>query len=556
MSSTPAHPNKMQTTESRSFIRNVLPWLVAAGMLLVYLVTLDTNLTPTSLVPLTRATGQDWRPVYIAPLTWLASLPVRWLPTGAQLIGLNLIGTLCAALSLGLLARAVAILPHDRTQLQRDRATDANAFLSLKLAWVPVLFAVLVCGLQRSFWEQAVINTGETLDLLIFAYCVRALLEYRLQENVRWLYKLAFVFGLGITNNFAMIAFFPALMVALVWIKGLRFFNLNFLARMFLLGLAGLSLYLLLPLVQSHEGVTFWQALKTNLIWQKQFIMGFPRWRAGWIGIYALLPLALAGLRWSGSFGDSSPVGSTVANAAAQLLHAGMLVFCLYVAFDPPTGPREFGLGLVYLPCYFLAALSIGYFSGFLMLVFSPASTSSRSGRRASYPPAIGLAVTALVCGGAIFVTGRLLAQNYPKIRLHTSPALHDYANALANSLPEKASAVLSDDPVRLQAVSLSLGSAGQAKHLLLDTAALPDPAYHRFLQSRYGDRLPKLKLEPGNAKFTSAQVVQLLTDLSRKFELTYLHPSFGHFFETFYAEPYNLVYVLKPYAANTKART
>ena len=139
MTSTPVHPKMMQTTESRSFVRNVLPWLAAGGLLLVYLFTLDTDLTPTSLVPLTRATGQDWRPVFIAPITWLASLPVRLLPAGAQLIGLNLLGAIFAALSLGLLARAVSILPHDRTQSQRDRATDANAFLRLKLAWVPVV---------------------------------------------------------------------------------------------------------------------------------------------------------------------------------------------------------------------------------------------------------------------------------------------------------------------------------------------------------------------------------------------------------------------------------
>ena len=51
------------------------------------------------------------------------------------------------------------------------------------------------------------------------------------------------------TNNWAMIGFFPAFVVALVWIKGLSFFNLRFLGRMSLCGLAGLSLYLLLPLV-------------------------------------------------------------------------------------------------------------------------------------------------------------------------------------------------------------------------------------------------------------------------------------------------------------------
>ena len=88
-------------------------------------------------------------------------------------------------------------------------------------------------------------------DLLLFAYVVRCLLEFRIDERESWLMRAAFVFGVGMTNNWAMIGFFPLFLVALVWIKGLSFFNLRFLARMSLCLLAGLSLYLLLPLVQS-----------------------------------------------------------------------------------------------------------------------------------------------------------------------------------------------------------------------------------------------------------------------------------------------------------------
>lgn len=237
----------METTSERSFVRTVLPWLVAAVMLIVYLITLDRVVTTQSIFPLARASGMDWQPVYISPLYWLVTLPIRWLPTGIQLVGLNFIGALCAALSLALLARSVALLPHDRTQLQREKLSNEDTFLRIRLAWVPVIVAVLVCGLQRTFWEQSIIFTGEMLDLLLFAYCVRCLLEYRVDERNVWLSRLAFVYGIGITNNFAMIAFFPAMLVALVWIKGMRFFRFDFIARMFLLGLAGLSLYLLLP---------------------------------------------------------------------------------------------------------------------------------------------------------------------------------------------------------------------------------------------------------------------------------------------------------------------
>src|SRR5687767_2344432 len=180
MPSTLGRSNTMETPRTGNFVRTYLPWLVAAAMLVVYLITLNKGVIGLNLAPLARASGADWHPIFTAPLTWLATFPIRWLPAGVQLIGLNFLAALCAALSLALLARSVALLPHDRTALQRDKAIDENGFLKIRLAWVPVVFAVLVCGLQRSFWEHAIIGTGEALDLLLFAYCVRCLLEYRL----------------------------------------------------------------------------------------------------------------------------------------------------------------------------------------------------------------------------------------------------------------------------------------------------------------------------------------------------------------------------------------
>src|ERR1044071_7414754 len=79
MPSTLRHPSTMEITEKRSFVRAVLPWTGSAVMLLVYLVTLDKSVTVQSIGPLARAAGMDWHATYTAPLTYLVTLPIRWL---------------------------------------------------------------------------------------------------------------------------------------------------------------------------------------------------------------------------------------------------------------------------------------------------------------------------------------------------------------------------------------------------------------------------------------------------------------------------------------------
>ena len=123
--------------------------------------------------------------------------------------------------------------------------------LSIRAAWVPPVLAALVCGLQLTFWENAVVATGEALDLLLFAWLVHCLLQYRLDQKESRLTWFAVVYGIAVTNNYAMIAFFPAFVIALIWMKGMSFFKAGFLLRMAGCGAAGLLLYLLLPAVES-----------------------------------------------------------------------------------------------------------------------------------------------------------------------------------------------------------------------------------------------------------------------------------------------------------------
>ena len=65
----------------------------------------------------------------------------------------------------------------------------------------------MLLELELSFWEHATNGTVEMLDLLLFSYVVRSLLEYRIDLREGRLFRAAFVFGVGITSNHAMIAF-------------------------------------------------------------------------------------------------------------------------------------------------------------------------------------------------------------------------------------------------------------------------------------------------------------------------------------------------------------
>src|SRR5688572_1125374 len=238
------------------FVQRRLPWVVAGVFLVVYGLTIGRWVSYQGLPTLARAAGWDWQLAYHAPLHYLLTYPVRWLPAGWQVIAVNAFSMVCSVLTLVILARSVAILPHDRTRDQRQLEHNEFSLLGIPGAWLPPVFAALVCGLQLTFWQHATVSTFEALDLLLFAYCIRCLLEYRLDGRDSWLYRMAFLLGLGITTNFAMIGFLPGFLIALVWMKKRSFFNVRFLVKMALLALAGLLLYLLLPAINSTSPLT------------------------------------------------------------------------------------------------------------------------------------------------------------------------------------------------------------------------------------------------------------------------------------------------------------
>ena len=563
-------PNRMttknRTDPRRSFVPRYLPWLLAIAMLGVYWATLNRGVSLYNLAYVAKLSGWTWGPECYRPLTYVVTYPLRWLPAGLIPVALNLFSAACAALILAMLARSVALLPQDRTEAQRLRETSDFSFLTLRSAWLPPVLAVLVCGLQFTFWEFATNFTGENVDLLVFAFTVWSLLEYRLDEQEWRLIAVMAAYGAGMTEDAALIGFLPLLLAALVWIRGVSIFNSDFLMRLLLFGLLGSGLWLLQPTLAVISGkITWdlwWEALRLNLALQWHDVRSFfldPDLRRclALVSLTTLLPAFLPALRWKSAFGDRSRLGTELTGVLFHLVNAVLLGICIWGAFDPPFSGRQQAAHLPYnlpmLTFYYLAALAAGYYSGYFLLV-SRVLVLRNPLRR---PPFLKRMLHPLAVCAVPVLTGLaaagLIYKNRPPIASINSDLLGQYARLMAAGLPRAGGLVLADSetaeglPRRLYLLQEALVQAGREKEYVpVDTSALRYPGYQRFLHQKYPARWP-LMVDAG-AKYLLNEhgLLGMMEMLSKTNDLYYLHPSFGYYFEVFYPEPHGLVYQLK----------
>jgi tetratricopeptide (TPR) repeat protein len=554
----------MRTDPRKKFAPRFLPWLLTVASFAFYWFTLNRWVSPFNLVTVAKISGWTWLPEVANPISFLVTGPFRWLSPAQIPIALNVFSAGCAALTLGLLARSVALLPHDRTDEQRKRERSDFAFLTTGSAWLPPVLAVLVCGLQMTFWQNATNYTGEMFDLLLFAFVIWSLLEYRLDEREWRLFLASVVYGAGMANNWAMVGFFPAFIAAIVWIRGLSFFHLRFLQRMMLCGLLGMTLFLLLPLLAVISGkvpMTFWETLKAGLVPHYNVLKLYffcclhPSQYFEFLALLLayLMPVFVMAIRWKASFGDHSPMGMALTSFLFHLVCAIFLVFCVWMAFDPPFSPRHIGFGTPYLTLYYLGALSIGYFSGYFLLIFGKDPSSRMPLPR---PPAAQFLTPLVVVSVWLFVAAAvtgLIYRNVPQIRAANDDTFQKYASFVEENLPRSGGVLLSDDPYHLFFVEAALARDGRAKDFLsLDTQSLNWPAYHRFLHDKFPQKWPELVSAKEVRPVNPVGLIGALTLLAKSNELYYLHPSFGYYFEQFYLEPHGLAYKLKILPSDT----
>jgi tetratricopeptide (TPR) repeat protein len=568
--------NETQKDPRNGFVPRILPWLLGAVMLAVYAFTLNHWVTLLNLDQVATVSGMVWRPQFFTPLTFLATLPFRWLPAAHIPGALNIFSTLCGAATLALLARSVALLPHDRTEMERMRERSDFTFLTGWMAWFPPTVAVAFAGLQLAFWEHATSFTGESFQLLLFAVILWQLLEYRLDEQEWRLFTTAFIYGAGLTENWAMIPFFPVFIMVIIWLRKLQFFNIRFLSRMTWCGLAGMLFIFLLPLVDKFIGnyhLTFWQALKpalrTDWLVIKSIQIGAVRHDLALMSLTTLLPVFVMSIRWSASFGDDSRIGSLLVNNMFHVFNALIFGICVWVMFDPPFSPHQLvpdmGINAPALPMYYLVALCIGYFCGYFLLVFGKPPVPGRRNSRPEpvLPPILSWLCPVIVAGTfltAAWAVGLLVYKNAPLIRDVNDNTLLKYAQFSAQNLPRDGAIVLcdsedpaQDQPIRSYLLQAELAREGREKNVpVVDTQSLNLVPYQQYLHQRFPKIWPQTVTTNDVWSLSPLRIYILLNQLSRSNTLCYLNPSFGYYFEQFYQEPHGLIYLMKPLPEDT----
>ena len=539
---------------------------VALGALLVYVLTLSRSITLQSLPLTAQLAGWDWQPMASQPLLWLFTLPLRCLPAGWIPIGLNLFSAVCGALTLGLLVRSVQLLPQDRTPIQRVFLNKDKGWFTQPDNWAPAVLACVVCGLEFGFWREATAATGEMLDMLFMAAAIRCLLEYRAGRESRWLNAAALIWGLGMAENWGMLLSLPLFVASLFWLRRLHFLRVGFLLRMALLGLAGFSIYALLPLVNGlapHSPWGFGEAwhmtLRTTkhtiLLLYSQFWIGH-RYMGVVVVLFYLLPVLPCLIRLPDEGGYHKSLAARMQILVCHVSYAFLLLACLWLAFYPAIGLqqimlRQLDYSLPLLSFDYLTALGAGYFAGYFMLVFGANLREQYRENpqfkkppftprwlRRSVPPFL-RALPALVAGGLIF-------KNAPAVTLVNRQPLQSFGDLAVRSLPAGGGIVLSDDPQKLFVFQAALTRHFDRRHWLpVDTRSLPDPEYRAQLERK----CPVGWLTGTNRhKLNPPEMILLLDHVARTNHLFYLHPSVGYFFERFYLQPHGAVYEMKPY--------
>ena len=545
--------NETDQYRTVKFTTAKLPWILGLAMLALYLATLNHWITGNSVYPMADVCGWTQGMHFVDPIFFLVTLPLKVLPISKLPLALNLVSAICAGVVLMNLARSVSLLPHDRTHDQRENEHNDAALNSHILCWLPPVFAVLALGLERTFWESAIEGTGKMIILLLFSYCVRCILEFRLSGDEKWMSRLALTLGLSVANNWIMVGFFPMFIVATIWIKGLKAFESGFIKRMFLYGAVGLLLLFLYPIINGHShgnsGSIFWQTLRNELLLDKNTLLSIPKKLLLTMASVSILPVFIMGIKWASYFGDNSPFGIFLATATFHLMHAMFLVAGIWVAMDSPISPRMLleGYGSFFLPVYLLVALSLGYFLAYFQVVFG-----KNLKQKEILPQMLGYLVSWIVTFLAIATPIIMFGRNmkHMKEEAANNADYESIMNKIEESLPPKGAVIMSDDIFRLMYLRFHISQKQQnSPYMYVDTSSLLGVDYVESLKKDYPDfgiSMDWTKIPKGASQVLMP--VQFLGYLQEKHDLYYIHGSFGYYFERFYGEQHGLVYKMLPF--------
>ncbi len=210
------------------------------------------------------------------PLYVLLAHAATLLPLGNIAVRVHLASALFGALASAtmtllvieaLLIDPIRQTPNDSNQTARKTKTDAGVISSSIL--VPAVMAGMLFAFSRTLWTYATIAEVYTLNTLLIVVIFWLVIGWRrealnsranqLEVSYRKLYTAALAFGLALGVHHVTVGLMlPALAVLVFSTVGAGFFRSKRLLYATMFSLAGLSIYIYLPLAASHSPLMNW----------------------------------------------------------------------------------------------------------------------------------------------------------------------------------------------------------------------------------------------------------------------------------------------------------
>ena len=533
-----------------------LPLYAALAAFVLYVCTMGAWVTMNSESLVTTLAGWSDNVMVGQPVLWTLTLPIRLLPAMCVPLAVKLLSALLAALIIGVLARTVQLLPWDHPWDEISPVASA----------IPVVMACVICGLEFSFWQEATSTCGELLDLLLVAIVLWAGLEYEHTSDWGWLFAVPFFGGLAMTQTWVIVLVLPYVGGRMLWARRARIFqwvstkrtiSWKLVLQLAALWLAGCSIYVLLPMVNGlkpHSPLTLHQAWVSSIkqsLFQYRFVY-YQFWRGHrlllmGVAVYYLVPILplLVRMRDEGTHGKHG--SDRFQLWLYRALRNGLLLACVWLAFDPTPGARQMvrlqlNALMPMLSLDYFTAMGSGFLLGNLLLVgLYVVRDNYDIYRRKSLWQVV--AVPLIPAAVALLAVG-LMARNLPAIlRLNFHP-LEQFGTDAVKSLPAGKGVMLCDFPVKLSVFQAALARSDRsAEWVGVNTRELPGLTYREQLEREHPDGWVT---DATRHNLNDLEALRLLAQIAHNSQICYLHPSYGYYFEAFYSHPLGSIYELK----------
>lgn len=523
-----------------------LPWILGAIFVVLYILTLNKWIAVDTLGIVAPIVGWDfWSLQLQNPIYRLITTPFRYFPSSSAIIGLNFFNTILATFTIIWLARSVMLLPQDRSTDQRVRNDDPDGLYISKFACIPPIIACISLGLLFNFWQGATEATPDILNVFFFAYIVRNTLEHRLDGESFWIYRASTVYSIALVNNPMMVLFLPFWIGSLIWINGKDFLKYGrLILNSILCFLPGLLFFLYTPIaeyIQGHSDLSFLQLLSYSLSTYVNNIASIPAYVLFIYSTFSIIPIILLSVHWDSSHSGSTDSNVIMTRIGVRLMNIFFFIYSAAVASDLPLCPRYLLKGYNGLELHFLAALTLGFTSGYLLVVFHEQVLGNRK-KRFQVSAIMSLlrpVVTLFVLVSGVALAGGLFYKNLPDIKANSSDILYKLGSNLTadiqNIQTEKQITLFSDDPISLNLTIATMvrQKIDIHKYIFVYTQFLSYPWYHRRMATFYPDRWTDHFSNSKDIKYLEPDnMSQWMLWYAGKEDVYYLHPSFGHFFE------------------------